>query len=160
MIKPYRLAKSFRQVADNVRIEVIFEGEEGFDIDERLELKQNDTVGYAREVVIWGDDAPFCYARTIMPKSTYLQFQQVWDSLGEGFLGDHFLYRRADMQRSAFKYAQLHADSPVLARMPGYITKQNSYCVRRSLFMLDHDYPLLLTEAFLPSLPAYKEVIL
>jgi chorismate--pyruvate lyase len=155
--RPFRLANAFRQVCQTLRMEVIFEGESEFCADEAAQLQVADATGYVREVVIWGDELPFCYARSIMPMATYRHFQPIWDALGCGFLGDQFLYQQNDMQRSAFVYAVLPATSLLLNNMPAAINSAESYPARRSLFTLDQQYSLLLTEVFATELPAYIE---
>lgn len=157
--RPYRLAQVLRQVARYVSIDIQFEGVGAVLLDEctPLGLTTNALV-YVREVRLIADDVPVCAARIAMPMSTYTQYQSAFDTLGSGFLGDQLLYDDASVTRSGFEFAVLTEVSPFVMRFPGLSDTQLQFPARRSVFVKCAQYPLLVTECFLQTVPHYPGV--
>ncbi|MFT7387791.1 MAG: chorismate--pyruvate lyase [Candidatus Endobugula sp.] len=103
-----------------------------------------------REVVLYGKNVPWVYARTAIPLSTLKGSLRRLHYLGNQPLGEQ-LFADPSMQRGKLQIAQfLPSHIPLVAQE---ITKkfQQSTWGRRSVFCLSSQ-PMLVSEVFLPSL--------
>lgn len=104
-----------------------------------------------REVVLLADDAPWVFARSIVPKSLS---KGEWRHLGSKPLGQ-LLFNDNRFNRSAFDIATLNTQH--FSMLPIEQTQYNLYG-RRSLFTLD-TLQVLVAEVFLPASPVYRNLV-
>jgi chorismate--pyruvate lyase len=99
-----------------------------------------------REVVLFGDEQPWVYARSVLPD--YL-CSTTWAGLGSQPLGQR-IFNDEQFVRSGFEIAQLNAN-------PLNPPQQQALWARRSIFTIE-EYHLLVAEVFLPDCPAYRSI--
>jgi len=104
-----------------------------------------------REVLLYCDDTPWVFARTVIPRRTLTGRCKHLANLGSRPLGA-VLFADPHMRRDAIEVAKLTAGQPLYARAVqalSYIPP--SIWGRRSVFYL-RDKPLLVNEIFLPGI--------
>ncbi len=98
-----------------------------------------------REVVLWGCDEPWVFARSLLPLSSLKGRLRQLRLLDNRPLGG-FLFRQPDLEREPLEVAEL---SPRCRYVPDFLQDGEPVWGRRSVFRLDHR-PLLVSEVFLP----------
>jgi chorismate lyase len=117
--------------------------------DEARALKMSSRqLAQIRQVLLYCNDVPWVYARTIMPVSSLQGALRGLTRLGNKPLGA-VLFANRTMRRSVIEVTRLTAQHPCYAALlnPGNETVWG----RRSVFHL-HDRPLLVSEFFLPAM--------
>ncbi len=119
----------------------------------------DDDTNYLREVILWGDDTPWVFARSIIPAA--LNNGELLD-LGEQPLGQR-IFNDERFVRSQFEMCQVNSEA-LCKQLPAKVTAavKRSKCAnvgplfgRRSAFhFLEHR--LSVAEIFLPLAPAYS----
>lgn len=99
----------------------------------------------SREVVLYGNQIPWVYARTVIPLSTLQGRLRQLYYLGNKPLGEA-LFKDPTMQREAVEVAQFHYQ-----QLPSMLNVSEPTWGRRSVFRLSNK-PLLVSEIFLPAL--------
>ncbi|NQZ90237.1 MAG: chorismate lyase [Colwellia sp.] len=112
-----------------------------------------------REVLLYCDDVPQVFARSILPlKSLTGEEQQLAhlgnQSLGQVLFSNKNLYRKS-IEISAFSHSSAVSKLAHQLELP----TQTELWGRRSTFML-HDKPLMVAEVFLPNAFAYQSTAL
>ncbi len=103
-----------------------------------------------REVILYGNDEPWIYARSVLPQCTLTGRLRGLRQLDNRPLGA-LLFNDPAMRRSPIEIACFNADNPLIPKsVPNHTQPLWS---RRSCFFLDAK-PLLVSEAFLPALVA------
>jgi chorismate-pyruvate lyase len=155
MTKPYRLADALVCVCEKLIVEVQFQGM-GFYVEGEQDLLNiNEDDCYVREVFLKGDEANLCFARTVMPIKTYQACQNEFDTLSSKLLGKSLLYSQGDgVTRSAFHYAAIDSLHPYFAK--ARVLGNQKLGARASVFCIDNEFPLLVTEVFLPNMPLFE----
>jgi len=93
-----------------------------------------------REVEIWGDNKPWVYARTIIPRSTLTGKERRLINLGNKPIGE-LIFNDPSLERTPFEWVHLKEN-------------QKIQWGRRSIFYINKK-PLLVTEFLLPNLPKF-----
>ncbi|TMM45740.1 chorismate--pyruvate lyase family protein [Colwellia ponticola] len=121
-----------------------------------------------REVILYCDNIPQVFARSLLPLASLTGKEQVLAHLGEQPLGQ-VLFNNPSLQRLALELSTFTNDSNV-AKLANTLTAQRTHddCLvkastidetvlwgRRSVFMLDNK-PLMVAEVFLPDAFAYQ----
>ncbi len=104
-----------------------------------------------RQVRLWCDEQPWVFARTVIPVRSLRGAQRRLAHLGNRPLGA-YLFAHPALQRSPLQVTQINSTSRLLADCAPL---QPRVWGRRSLFRLQ-GHPLLVSEFFLPTLPAYE----
>ena len=110
-----------------------------------------------REVLLYCDDIPQVFARSLLPLSSLTGAQQELAHLGTQSLGQ-VLFNHPDLLRKKIEVAVFDQDSSV-ANLANYLALKNTPQAlwgRRSVFVLD-DKPLMVAEIFLPNAIAYQK---
>lgn len=102
-----------------------------------------------REVVLYGDDSPWVFARSILPEGLC---ETALSGLGEKPLGQ-LIFNNNAYQRSSFEISQLPASHPLLTSLG--LSSSYPLWARRSRFFLN-SFSMSVAEVFLPGAPAYK----
>lgn len=140
MTKPYVLSAALKRVCDTLSVEVIAQKITQARESEYLALQMPPSaLPLVREIYLKGDEVPWVYCRVVIPPQTYERFATQFEQLGNNLLGETLLYDNPGVVRSAFEY--------------GYFPKEHRFG-RRSIFWMQ-SMPLLVTEIFLPAIPAF-----
>ena len=115
-----------------------------------LGMKRN-TYAWVREIRMLGADKPWMLARVIFPRAT-LRHAGHPNITGTAPIG-HALFNDNRTSRSTFEIAQLYGKHPPLSHA---LKWESSVWGRRSVFFID-DWPILLSEVFLPIFQKYLE---
>jgi chorismate--pyruvate lyase len=110
-----------------------------------------------REVLLYCDDIPQVFARSLLPLSSLTGTQQQLAHLGTQSLGQ-VLFNHPDLQRKKIEVAVFDQYSSV-ANLANYLAlNQTQYPLwgRRSVFVLAAK-PLMVAEVFLPGAGAYQK---
>lgn len=108
-----------------------------------------------REVILFCDNVPHVFARSILPLKSLIGEQKQLAHLGEQPLGQ-VLFNNPKLHREILQLAELAPTQRVceLAQMLNFEVKHNLWG-RRSLFTIE-DKPLMVAEIFLPAAKAYR----
>ena len=117
---------------------------------QHLKLKNKDDA-LIREVLLYCDESPLIYARTIIPMQTLTGDQRQLGELGNRPLGE-FLFSQPGLERDIMEIAALRQGHQLFDSAITHIAaKPTEIWARRSVFRLEHK-PLLVAEVFLPEL--------
>ncbi len=105
---------------------------------------ENITDHQVREIVLCGNQAPWVFARSVIPNGLV---EEELANLGTQPLGKR-LFNDERFKRSAFELCQVSANTF------GYANNQQLWG-RRSVFTFN-DYRMIVAEVFLPNAPAYE----
>ena len=155
LLDPSSLTTRLSQCCERFRVEVLGQEIQSCSIAESTsDIRAAEQV-LVREVLLYCDDVPQVFARSLLPlKSLTGEEQQLAhlgnQSLGQVLFSNKGLYRKcieisAFSQSSAVSKLALQLDLPPQTELWG----------RRSTFML-HDKPLMVAEVFLPNAFAYQ----
>ncbi|WP_158587047.1 chorismate--pyruvate lyase family protein [Motilimonas pumila] len=121
-----------------------------------IQVLGNDNNGFIiREVLLWCDDQPWVYARTVIPKTTITNLGQEIEHLGDRPLGA-FLFNTEGMTRGVIEVAEFQPGSALFsfAQAISPLPIANIWG-RRSVFKISNN-ALLVQEVFLPAAQAYR----
>lgn len=110
--------------------------------------------GVVREVILWCDQQPWVFARSVFPLQALAAAELKLAQLGNQPLGEH-LFKQPDLRRSAVEVSQFLPDSKVgeLHQQLGF--KPQTLWGRRSCFHAA-DQQLLVAEVFIGASPLAK----
>jgi chorismate lyase len=110
----------------------------------------------AREVVLYCDNQPQVFARSLLPLSSLTGAEQQLADLGTTPLGQ-VLFNNPLLRRARIEVARFEHDSTVAQFAHQLqLTAEHALWGRRSLFTLNNK-PLLVAEVFLPGALAYRQ---
>lgn len=122
-------------------------------LNERLALAMgHHEYGMVRQVLLICQGEPWVYARSVIPACTMRGAGRQLSMLGNRPLGA-FLFANNGVVREPMEIACIHPDEMIDEAMAGLGLEQQSVWGRRSVFRFKQK-PLLVSELFLPSLPA------
>ena len=101
---------------------------------------------FIREVVLFGNNQPWVFARTVVPLQTMTGRLRALGSLNNKPLGA-FLFSFPTMRRGVIEFANIRPDHQLVPTP--FFANSDSLWGRRSVFFLDNK-PLLVNEIFLP----------
>ncbi|MBA6234445.1 MULTISPECIES: chorismate--pyruvate lyase family protein [unclassified Colwellia] len=155
LLDPSSLTARLSQCCQQFRVEVL--GQE-IQLCSEDESTADISVGeqvLVREVLLYCDDMPQVFARSLLPLKSLTGEEQQLAHLGNQSLGQ-VLFSKQDLYRKCIEISAFSPDSAVakLAQQLGLPT-QSLLWGRRSTFML-HRKPLMVAEIFLPNAFAYQ----
>ncbi len=155
------LTEKLSRNVDKVRLEVLHEGAGILTAEEASALNADGDVNcQVREVVLYGPQKPWIYARTTMPISS----KHLIEKLGNKPLGS-ILFSDEELRRQFLQVCQLEEASQLYQSAIHYLEKENllvkseqpKLWARRSLWKKkDKDDGMLVCEVFLPDAPLYR----
>lgn len=109
-----------------------------------------------REVLLYCDQQPHVFARSVLPLSSLTGDQQQLANLGEQPLG-HIIFNNPSLQRKHIEVAAV-TDKNTIKKLNRCIPIEINQTLwgRRSIFYLENK-PLIVCEVFLPTANAYKK---
>jgi len=156
LLDPSSLTARLSKCCQQFRVEVI-----GQEIQpcSAQEATPDITAGEAvlvREVLLFCDDIPQVFARSLLPLKSLTGEEQQLAHLGNQSLGQ-VLFSKKELRRKSIEISCFSKSSQValLAQQLG-LTEQNELWGRRSTFML-HNKALMVAEIFLPNAFAYQQ---
>lgn len=162
ILKPYNLSQALKRVCDQLKVQILFQGLDQYLDDEKIIL--NDFTSdrcYVRQVFLVGDDEPFCFARIVAPLSVFHHYEEAFTGLQGNLLGNTLLYSNPKTIRKAFEYSAIPRQHAYYQFLKPHLSTsrqqqlEQTLAARRSIFLMDAEHPLLVTELFLTGIPEY-----
>jgi len=159
LLDPSSLTARLSECCKRFRVEVLGQEIQSCSIEESTDDIHATEQVLVREVLLYCDDVPQVFARSILPlKSLTGEEQQLAhlgnQSLGQVLFSNKNLYRKS-IEISAFSHSSAVSKLAHQLELP----TQSELWGRRSTFML-HDKPLMVAEVFLPNAFAYQSAVL
>lgn len=157
LLDPSSLTARLKGHCQHFRVEVL--GQEVVACDA---LESNDDIAtgeqvLVREVLLYCDDIPQVFARSLLPLRSLTGAQQQLANLGTQSLGQ-VLFNHPELMRKKIEVAVFEQGSSVTKLVNHLAIEQNQQPLwgRRSVFVLDAK-PLMVAEVFLPGAVAYQK---
>ena len=158
------LTKRLKGRCKHFQVKVIGEEQQLCSAAEACNLIEVNEPVLVREVLLYCDDVPQVFARSLLPLKSLTGKERVLGNLGEQPLGQ-VLFNSPSLQRQRLEFSSFSANSSV-AMLAQSLAKQNTQensptlvkspiWGRRSIFILE-DKPLMVAEVFLPGAFAYQ----
>ena len=157
LLEPSSLTARLKQHCQHFRVQVL--GQEVIACS-AVEANEDIIVGeqvLVREVLLYCDDIPHVFARSLLPLRSLTGEQQQLANLGTQSLGQ-VLFNHPDLIRKKIEVAAFDEASSV-AKLANELSRekiQQPLWGRRSVFVLDAK-PLMVAEVFLPGAVAYQK---
>lgn len=149
---------------DDFKVSVIGEQQQLCSADEACNLIKVGEPILVREVLLYCNNVPQVFARSLLPLASLTGKEQVLANLGEQSLGQ-VLFNNPSLERQRLEVSKFTQDSSVVKLAKNILDNststqqtdaQNEHLWgRRSIFMLENK-PLLVAEVFLPGAFAYQ----
>ena len=155
LLDPSSLTTRLSQRCERFRVEVLGQEIQACSIEESTsDILPSEQV-LVREVLLYCDDVPQVFARSLLPLKSLTGEEQQLAHLGNQSLGQ-VLFSNKNLYRKSIEISAFSPSSEVskLARHLE-LPSQTQLWGRRSTFML-HDKPLMVAEIFLPNAFAYQ----
>ncbi len=139
-------ARLIAQSHGQFRVEVLFQGFSKIRLDERnaLGLTRHQAT-LVREVVLYGKDQPWIFARSLLPLSSLTGRLRQLRKTSRKPLGA-FLFKQPHLRRSPIEVAKINLKHGYI---PAHLHNNKKIWGRRSVFYVEQK-PLLVSEVFLP----------
>jgi len=158
LLEPSSLTAKLKQHSQSFRVELLGQKVEPCHEIEANEIIQSGDKVLVREVLLYCDDIPQVFARSLLPLSTLTNEEQQLAELGTQPLGQ-VLFNSPSLERKNLELAYFDQNSSV-ANLVNSLSIEGSGCSkmwgRRSLFFI-HKKPLMVAEVFLPGSYAYQQ---
>jgi len=142
------LTQRLQSHCDTFEVLVLREGISDISLQERALFTGSDIIN-SREVLLLCDGQPQVYARTLIPQNTLQYANALLKTLGNKSLGE-VLFSAKNMQRQPIEITSFDQDSAITTLASALsLQQEHPLWARRSMFTLDQ-YPLLVSEVFLP----------
>ena len=156
LLEPTSLTARLKQHCQNFRVDVLGQQVEPCHVDEANAYIVAGEQVLVREVLLYCDNVPQVFARSILPLSSLTGTEQQLAHLGTQPLGQ-VLFNNPSLERKGIEIASFDQHSSVgkfaqQLQLPDHQTLWG----RRSIFML-HNKPLMVAEVFLPDALAYQQ---
>lgn len=155
LLDPSSLTARLSECCEHFRVEVLGQEIQACSIEESTsDILPSEQV-LVREVLLYCDDVPQVFARSLLPLKSLTGEEQQLAHLGNQSLGQ-VLFSNKNLYRKSIEISAFSSSSEVskLARHLE-LPSQTQLWGRRSTFML-HDKPLMVAEIFLPNAFAYQ----
>lgn len=157
LLDPSSLTARLKQHSQIFRVELLGQSIQACDPHEANDDILAGEQVLVREVLLYCDDVPQVFARSLLPLRSLTGEQQQLAHLGTQSLGQ-VLFNHPNLQRKKIEVAAFDAQSSVvqLANFLSLNTIQQPLWGRRSVFVLN-EKPLMVAEVFLPGAVAYQQ---
>jgi len=156
LIEPSSLTARLRSNANQFRVSVLGQRIESCREEEAsADIKAGEQV-LVREVLLFCDDVPHVFARSLLPLNSLTGEQQGLANIGDQSLGQ-ILFNHPHLIRKNIEIASFeqHASlSPLLTSLS--MSHTDKLWGRRSVFVIDNK-PMMVAEVFLPKALAYQQ---
>jgi len=160
LLDPNSLTARLKSHCQQFRVELLGQHIEPCQENEAVSLIPAGEQVLVREVLLFCDDKPHVFARSLLPLSSLTGDEQALANLGTQSLGQ-VLFNNPSLKRQAIEVALFDKDSAVakmtaqLANSSISATGDDNLWGRRSIFVLEGK-PLMVAEVFLPGTFAYQ----
>ena len=162
LLDPGSLTARLKQHCQHFRVELLGQQQALCSEFEANELLRTGEPVLVREVLLYCDDVPQVFARSLLPLASLTGDEQQLANLGTQPLGQ-VLFNNPSLVRQRIELSSFGDDTGVakLAKRlnPNEETGEQRLWGRRSIFMLEGK-PLMVAEVFLPNAFAYQQAIL
>jgi chorismate--pyruvate lyase len=157
LLDPDSLTARLKTHCHQFRVELLGQKIEHCQADEAVAAIPVGEKVLVREVLLYCDDQPQVFARSLLPVSSLTGTEQALANLGTKSLGQ-VLFNNPSLERKVIEVATFGLTSSVgkLARNL-QLTMTQTLWGRRSIFMLDNK-PLMVAEVFLPGAFIYQKI--
>ncbi len=155
LLEPGSLTEKLKKSCQFFRVELL-----GQRIEPCQPQEANDIIAVGeqvlvREVLLYCDEQPHVFARSLLPLASLTGEEQALARLGTQSLGQ-VLFNNPSLKRHGFEISSFVPGSNVAALVQSLsIPAHGSLWGRRSVFFV-HDKPLMVAEVFLPNAEAYQ----
>jgi len=158
LFDPSSLTARLKNHCQNFRVEVIGQQLEACQADEANSAIKTGEQVLVREVVLYCDEQPQVFARSLLPLKSLTGEEQQLAHLGTQPLGQ-VLFNNPQLERQSIEVESFNKNSAVskFSSKLG-LTPEHNLWGRRSLFVLNKK-PIMVAEVFLPNAFAYKDGI-
>lgn len=160
LLDPNSLTARLKSHCQQFRVELLGQHIEPCQENEAVSLIPAGEQVLVREVLLFCDDKPHVFARSLLPLSSLTGDEQALANLGTQSLGQ-VLFNNPSLKRQAIEVALFDKNSAVakmtaqLANSSISATGDDNLWGRRSIFVLEGK-PLMVAEVFLPGTFAYQ----
>lgn len=156
LLDPSSLTARLKKHCQKFRVEVLGQQiEPCHHLEANEDIKAGEQV-LVREVLLYCDDQPQVFARSLLPLRSLTGTEQKLANLGNESLGQ-VLFNNPELIRKNIKVSSFEKDSLLQNLIQSLSLKpQPVLWGRRSIFVL-HDKPLMVAEVFLPGAFAYQK---
>ncbi len=156
LLDPNSLTARLKEHCQQFRIELLGQQVELCQANEAFAGMAAGEKVLVREVLLYCDEKPQVFARSLLPLSSLTGAEQALANLGTQSLGQ-VLFNNPSLKRQAIEVAEFDEHSSVvkLAADLNLASKHNLWG-RRSIFILENK-PLMVAEVFLPNAFAYQQ---
>lgn len=155
LLNPASLTTRLQSHCDEFRVELL-----GQHIEQcnKEEANEDITAGeevLVREVLLWCDNKPQVFARSLLPLTSLTGEQQALAHLGTNSLGQ-VLFNHKNLQRKHIQIAHIENENCISRLCTAVdLPEAHSIYARRSTFLIENK-PVLVAEVFLPNAFAYN----
>lgn len=160
LMDPSSLTARLKKHSDKFQVQVLGQQIEACSEQEaNADIKQGEQV-LVREVLLFCDEVPQVFARSLLPLRSLTGKEQALTQLGNQSLGQ-VLFNNPELKRKCIEVSSFDNSSSVTQIANYYnLPQKTQLWGRRSVFLL-HDKPLMVGEVFLPGAHAYsKETVI
>lgn len=156
LLDPNSLTSRLKSHCQQFRVELLGQQVEPCQANESFSGIEVGEKVLVREVLLYCDEKPQVFARSLLPLSSLTGKEQVLANLGTQSLGQ-VLFNNPSLRRQAIEVAEFDGNSAV-GKLAAHLSLKFEYNLwgRRSIFVLE-DKPLMVAEVFLPDSFAYQQ---
>ena len=155
LLDPNSLTARLKSHCHHFRVELLGQRVELCQANEAVALIQLGEQVLVREVLLFCDEKPQVFARSLLPLSSLTGAEQALANLGTQSLGQ-VLFNNTSLERQTIEVAEFDAKSCVAKLAHDLqLNVESNLWGRRSIFVLENK-PLMVAEVFLPDAFAYQ----
>jgi chorismate--pyruvate lyase len=163
LLDPNSLTARLKSHCQHFRVELLGQRVEPCHESEAVALIPTGTQVLIRDVLLYCNEQPHVFARSLLPLSSLTGAEQELATLGTQSLGQ-VLFNNPSLKRQTIEVAEFDVNSSVaelvdrLNLIKGSVTQKSELWGRRSIFILENK-PLMVAEVFLPGAFAYQHSV-
>jgi chorismate--pyruvate lyase len=156
LLDPSSLTARLKRHSENFRVQLLGQKIENCCANEANEDILVGQQVLVREVVLFCDEQPQVFARSLLPLSSLTGDEKKLAKLGSQSLGQ-VLFNNPKLQRKRIEVSSFDSSSSIFSLVKYFqLPSRQMLWGRRSVFVLD-DKPLMVAEVFLPNAHAYQK---
>ncbi|PCH95802.1 MAG: chorismate--pyruvate lyase [Gammaproteobacteria bacterium] len=160
LLDPNSLTARLKSHCQQFRVELLGQWVESCQADEAVTLIPCGEQVLVREVLLFCDEKPHVFARSLLPLSSLTGAEQALANLGTQSLGQ-VLFNNPSLERQTIAVAEFDENSTVgklVEQLKLSMLPHGKLWGRRSVFILENK-PLMVAEVFLPDAIAYQQIV-